>query len=277
VPGDTELFPGVETHYLGGNYAVLGAGAHVLAWTPHDQVPVLWVSPLNLFEAGTAVRGGVPVVFPWFGGGPSGDRKPAYGFARTAAWQRVGLVDEVAATGRLEVRHALSADGYQVAPFRAELISEFTRDHLRVTLAVTNTGTADFTYEDALHTYLAVSDVTRISLDGLDGCTYADKVAGTAAVQAGPVQFTGETDRIYAHTGGVVVHDPDWGRQIRVSKSGSATTVVWNPGATLGTAMADVGRYWADFVCIEAANTGPAAVTVPAGETHSLTQTLELV
>ena len=276
MPGKTDFFPGVETHYLGGNYAILNAGAHVLAWTPREQVPVLWVSPLAVFEPGVAVRGGIPVVFPWFGAGPSGDRTPSHGFARTATWERVGLVDDVAATGRLEVRHRLTEDGFDSAPFTAELLSEFARDHLRVCLSVTNTGTEKFTYEEALHTYLAVSDVARISLDGLDGSTYTDKVDGGEQVQAGPVRFTGETDRLYAHTGEVVVDDPDWSRKIRVSKDGSATTVIWNPGATKGAALTDVGKYWADFVCVEAANTGSEAVTVLPGETHTLTQTLKL-
>jgi len=271
------LFPGIETHYKGGHHAVLDAGAHVLAWTPHDQVPVLWVSPLAVFDPGVPVRGGIPVIFPWFGSGPAGDRTPAHGFARTAEWQRVGLVDNLVETGRLEVRHRLTSEGFDSAPFSAELVSEFTRDHLRVALSVTNTGDADFSYEEALHTYLAVSDVARISLEGLDGCSYVDKVNGGDQVQAGPVRFTGEVDRLYDHTGDVVVDDPDWSRRIRVSKEGSAITVVWNPGAARGASMSDVAQHWAGFVCVEAANTGDRMVTIPSGGTHTLAQTLQLV
>jgi len=270
------LFPGIETHYKGGHHAVLDAGAHVLAWTPRDQVPVLWVSPLAVFEPGVAVRGGIPVIFPWFGAGPRGDQTPSHGFARTAEWERTGLVDDLVETGRLEVRHRLTSDGLQAAPFSAELVSEFTRDHLRVSLAVTNTGTADFSYEEALHTYLAVSDIARISIEGLDGCRYVDKVDGGNQVQAGPVRFAGETDRLYSHTGDVVVDDPDWSRRIRVSKEGSAVTVVWNPGAIRGAALADVGQYWAGFVCVEAANVGDRTITVQAGETRILAQQLHL-
>ena len=271
------LFPGIETHYKGGHHAVLDAGAHVLAWTPHDQVPVLWVSPLTVFEPGVAVRGGIPVVFPWFGSGPGGDRTPAHGFARTAEWQRVGLVDDLVGSGRLEVRHRLTNEGFDSAPFSAELVSEFARDHLRVSLSITNPGSEDFSYEEALHTYLAVSDVARISLEGLDGCRYLDKVGGGERLQAGPVRFTGETDRVYSHSGDVVVDDPDWSRKIRVSKEGSAVTVVWNPGAARGASMSDVAQYWPGFVCVEAANPGSRMVTVPAGGTHTLAQTLELV
>ena len=270
-------FPGVQVSHRGGDYAVLDPGAQVLAWTPREQLPVLWVSPLAVFEPGVAVRGGVPVIFPWFGAGPAGDRRPPHGFARTATWQRYGLSDEVATSGRLEVRHRLTNDGFDSAPFSAELVSEFTRGHLRVSLSVTNPGSEDFSYEEALHTYLAVSDVARISLDGLDGCSYLDKVGGGERVQAGPVRFTGETDRVYSHAGDVVVDDPDWSRKVRVSKEGSAVTVVWNPGAARGASMSDVAQYWPGFVCVEAANTGSRMVTVPAGGTHTLAQTLELV
>lgn len=271
------LFPGIETHYKGGHHAVLDAGAHVLAWTPHDQLPVLWVSPVTVFEPGAPVRGGIPVVFPWFGSGPQGDRRPAHGFARTAQWERVGLVDDLVGSGRLEVRHRLTEEGFDSAPFVAELVSEFTRDHLRVSLSVTNNGTEDFSYEEALHTYLAVSDVARISLEGLDGCSYRDKVEGGEHVQAGPVRFTGETDRLYSHIGDVVVDDPDWSRRIKVSKEGSAITVVWNPGAARGASMPDVAQYWPGFVCVEAANTDARMVTIPSGGTHTLAQTLQLV
>lgn len=269
------IFPGIETH-KGGHYAVLDAGAHVLAWTPRGQNPVLWVSPLAVFAPGTAVRGGIPVVFPWFGAGPSGDRRPSHGFARTAAWRRTAVTNDLATSGRLEVRHALDASGLDSEPFEAELVSEFTAGQLSVSLVVRNPGPGAFRYEEALHTYLAVSDVGAVSVDGLSGCTYLDKVAGAAAVQDGPVRFTGETDRIYRHTAEVVVDDPDWGRRIAVGKQCSANTVVWNPGREKGTALADVGPNWTGFVCVEAGNVGDDAIELAPGEEHILTQTLRL-
>lgn len=274
-----DFFPGVEAHFKGAHYAVLDAGAHVLAWTPAGHLPVLWLSPLARFEPGVAVRGGIPVVFPWFGAGITGDRSPAHGFARTAAWKRAGVTNELATGGRLEVRHTLDADDFDSEPFAAELVSEFAIDHLQVSLTVTNTGETTFTYEEALHTYLAVSDISAISLDGLDGCSYTDKVdAGPSApVQAGSVRFSGETDRLYAHTGTVIVDDPEWSRRIEVTKEGSATTVVWNPGATKGAALADVGPNWAGFVCVEAANTGDGAIRLEPGESHILSQRMRLV
>nr|WP_300143364.1 D-hexose-6-phosphate mutarotase [Propionicimonas sp.] len=273
-----DLFPGVEAHHRGAHYAVLDAGAHVLAWTPPGQNPVLWLSPLASFEPGVAVRGGVPVVFPWFGAGESGDRSPSHGFARTAAWQREEVVNELAASGPLLVRHRLDATGRDSAPFVAELTSRFTPERLEVTLTVTNPGAEPFRYEEALHTYVAVSDVAEVAVDGLDGCGYLDKVDGgpEEVVQAGAVRFAGEVDRVYRHDGDAVITDPGWGRQVVVGKSGSANTVIWNPGAAKGAALADVGPNWPGFVCVEAGNVRDAAIELAPGDQHSLAQVLRL-
>jgi len=273
---DPDLFPGVQIHHKGGTYAVLDAGAHVLNWTPPGQQPVLWESPLARFEPGVAVRGGVPVIFPWFSAGLTGDRTPAHGFARTANWVRESLTDDVATTGRLQVVHSLTADGFDSAPFDARLIAEFAADQLRVQLVVTNPGPDVFTYEEALHTYFAISDIGRISIDGLDGCAYQDKVTGTAETQAGGVRFSGRTDRIYTHAGEATIDDPGRGRRIHVGKEGSANTVVWNPGRDLAMTQRDIGDYYAEFVCVEAANVGASAITLDPGETHAIAQVVRL-
>jgi glucose-6-phosphate 1-epimerase len=274
-----EQFPGIETRVHGAHYSVLDAGAHVLTWTPPGQNPVLWESPLAVFEPGVAIRGGIPVIFPWFGAGPDGDRKPAHGFARTTVWRRAAVANDLAASGRLEVRHTLDAAGLDSEPFEAELVSTFTARQLTVSLAVRNPGTAPFRYEEALHSYFAVSEAAAVAVDGLDGCTYLDKVSGQPdeVLQAGSVRFDGETDRIYRHTGDVVLDDPGWSRSLRIGKVGSANTVVWNPGAAKGTALADVGPNWADFVCIEACNVRDEAIELAPGEEHILTQTVHIL
>lgn len=270
-------FPGVETRHRNAHYAVLDSGAHVIAWTPPGRNPVLWLSPLASFAPGSAVRGGVPVVFPWFGAGPSGDRTPAHGFARTASWRRASVVNDLAGSGRLEVRHQLTEAGTRSAAFAAELAATFTTQRLVVSLAVTNTGTAPFRYEEALHTYLAVADVATVTVEGMEGCRYLDKVAGVPdeLVQTGPVRFDGEVDRVYRHSTDAVVIDPGWGRRLRIGKTGSANTVVWNPGAVKGAALADVGPHWPGFVCVEAGNVRDAAIVLEPGEQHILTQFVE--
>ncbi len=272
-------FPGVEVHHRGGHYATLDAGAQAVAWQPPGQNPVLWLSPLASFEPGRAVRGGVPVVFPWFGAGPSGDRRPAHGFARTAIWRRDRVTNELAASGHLDVKHSLDEADFDSAPFDAELTTSISPDHVEVSLRVTNTGTDRFTYEEALHTYLSVSSVGQVAVDGLAGCAYLDKVDGAGpdeAVQAGPVRFAGEVDRVYRHTTDAVVSDPGWGREIHVGKRGSANTVIWNPGPTKGRALGDVGPNWSGFVCVEAGNVRDAAIDLAPGDVHILSQTIRL-
>src|SRR5215472_6149337 len=61
-------------------------GAHLTHWAPLGHRPVLYLSPRSLFAPGKAIRGGVPVIFPWFGPRADGKPGPAHGFARTMEW-----------------------------------------------------------------------------------------------------------------------------------------------------------------------------------------------
>jgi glucose-6-phosphate 1-epimerase len=278
------LFPGVETHFSGREYAILDAGAQPIAWEPAGQLPVLWLSPLTDFDPGTAVRGGVPIVFPWFGNGRDGDRTPKHGFARTAVWRRTEVTETVKETGELTVRYTLEppdvSDEHDTPDFEAELTASFGNTALTVSLKVTNTGAEPFTYEEALHTYIRVCDVTRIAVSGLEGCSYTDTATGAEPVrqlQTEPVRFEGEVDRIYDCAGAVVVDDPGFARRVRITAHGAANTVVWNPGRKLGTSIADVGQYWSEFVCVEAANVRASAVRLSAGEQHTLSQHVGLL
>lgn len=272
--------PGVEAHPGTGHYGVYDHGAHVWAWQPDGAQPVVWVSTQTAYEPGRAIRGGIPICFPWFGAGPDGDQSPAHGFARITDWH-LEHVDDI--EGQVVVRYRLddTMAGEQPHfpyPFEAALRIDFSADALQLALGVTNTGTGPFTYEEALHTYLAVGDIRQVMLNGLEGAPYLDKVAGGAeAVQERRVRFKAETDRVYRSDGAVVVVDPVLGRLIRVEKSGSANTVVWNPWADKAKAMSDFGdEEWRSMVCVEAANAYDDAITLQPGETHVLTQRVSL-
>ena len=197
--------PGVEARLGTGHYGVLDHGAQAWAWQPEGQRPVLWVSSRSAFTEGRAVRGGVPLVFPWFGGGPGGALKPAHGFARVRPWRRVAVQDEVDEGGRLTVEYRLDRSMVPPTPefphhFTAAVRVAFAPRHLQVDLEVTNGSVTPFRFESALHTYLAVSDVRQVAVHGLEGAPYLDQAAGATErrrVQAGPIAFAGETDRIY--------------------------------------------------------------------------------
>jgi glucose-6-phosphate 1-epimerase len=254
-------------------------GAQVTGWRPAGGDDVLFLSTRSRFAAGTAIRGGVPICFPWFGPHPTDPSAPSHGFARVLPWRLLGARDagddvvvELGLQDSAETRA-----GAWPHPFRATYRVTVGAT-LRLELEVTSTGTEPVTFEEALHTYLAVGDVRRIEVTGLEGTGYRDKVAGGALVAgaADPVRLTGETDRVYLGTDATgVVRDPAGGRDVVVGKDGSATTVLWNPWAEAAAAMADLADdEWTGMVCLETANVGDAAVTLAPGATHTMTATL---
>ncbi|MDP1876586.1 MAG: D-hexose-6-phosphate mutarotase [Actinomycetota bacterium] len=251
-----------------GTGAIYDHGAQLVEWTPDGQAGVLFVSRLARFAPGIAIRGGVPIVLPWFGAGVTGDRTPAHGFARLATWE---LVDAATAGGtEARVSYALAS----LAPMLRAEFEVRLGTGLRLMLAVTNTGEQPLQFEEALHTYLAVGDATRIRLTGLDGAEYLDQAAPGGLVrdrQHGEVTIAGEVDRIYDSASTVTVIDPAWQRTIEVSKRGSASTIVWNPWSEKAAALADFGDdEWRGMVCVESGNVRDAAVTLVPGQRHTL-------
>ncbi len=257
-----------------GECRVYAHGAQVVTWTPAGGDPVLWLSPLAQLDSSRAIRGGVPVVFPWFGSGPSGDRSPAHGFARLNSWRASPVerhADAVTMTLSLD-SHVVTDEAF---PFGYSAALTVTAgEELRIELTVSNTGSESFTFEEALHTYLAVGDVRQVSIDGLDGVDYRDQAAGAAtsrARQSGAVRFDGEVDRVYRYGGELQLVDPVLRRALVITTTGSASTVVWNPAEARGATMSDIGpRHWTEFACIEAGNVREDAVRLEPGQSHTL-------
>jgi glucose-6-phosphate 1-epimerase len=245
-------------------------GAQVLAWQPAGALPVIWVSQAAVFEPGQPVRGGVPVCWPWFG---AREGLPMHGFARTRLWQvRAASMD---AAGQVVLRLGLQDDADTRAlwnhAFDLELLLTIGAT-LSLTLISRNTGDQPFTLTDALHSYFCVADIHQATVQGLDGCDYLDKVQNFAlAKQTGAVEFTGETDRIYVDTtADCVIADRAQQRAIRVSKTGSSSTVVWNPWREKTFADMAAGEYQ-QMLCVETCNAGPVLITLAPGQTHALT------
>jgi len=245
-------------------------GAHVWSWAL-DGSPILWQSSHSYLEAGKPLRGGVPVCWPWFGPGRTGDQVPAHGPARLAGWRFLGTSGGGA---RTTASYELSSDALPDAlPDQQWRLSYDVTvgEKLELALMVTNEGSTPFSYELALHTYLAVGDSRRISIAGLEGASYLDKVTGRREVQAGDVTITAETDRVYDRSPDVVVTDPVLGRSLRISSDGAANTVVWNPWVAKSAAMPDFGAdEWTTMVCIEAGNVLGQAVSLSPGARTSL-------
>jgi len=256
-------------------------GGHVTHFQPRGERPVLWVSAESRFEAGKPIRGGVPICFPWFGPKAGAPEAPLHGFARILAWTIRAVTPE--ADGSLRAVLELSAEAAARGGFPRELslsLAVTVGRSLRMELTARNVDSAAVAFEEALHSYFAVSDVRQARVRGLEGVPYVDKTAGMARQPGAsePIAIAAETDRVYlGTTGTVTIEDPGWKRRIVVAKSGSSTTVVWNPWIAKAKAMPDFGDdEWSGMVCVETANAMDDAVTLAPGASHVMTATLEV-
>jgi glucose-6-phosphate 1-epimerase len=243
-------------------------GAHLTHYQPAGRDPVLFTSAHSHYQPGKAIRGGVPIVFPWFGPHPTDPKQPAHGWARTSVWD----LDHAAVdgTGTAAVTLSLAVEPFAL---RYTVRAGATLD---MELEVHNTGRATVPFEEALHTYLSVADVRQVGIEGLDGRDYLDKVdGGRRKTQRGPITVTSETDRVYLDTPDTVtVHDA--GRRIVVSKRDSVTTVVWNPWLEKAKRLPDFGDdEWPRMICIETANAAENAVMLQPGGRHTMRARVE--
>ena len=245
-------------------------GAHVTHFQPrHSTHPVLWMSKSSVFTPGKAIRGGVPICFPWFGPKADDAAAPSHGFARTREWQV-----ESAQPGSVALRFESSESTRRLwnADFAARYVVSVGHE-LSVQLEVQNVGRGRVRFEEALHTYFIVGDIRRTEVRGLEGATYLDRLQpGKSFTQDDqPIRFDRETDRTYINSDSdTTIVDPVLKRRITNRKINSNSTVVWNPWIAKAKAMADFGDdEWQGMLCIETANAGPNAVELEPGQSHS--------
>jgi len=245
-------------------------GAHIFHFQPKGQAPLLWVSESASFEKGKAIRGGIPVCWPWFGPHPTDTTLPNHGFARTSLWKHIKTEEVNDKETKVILGLNSSSESLQLWPYHFELILEVSIGaELRVTLISKNMDTKAFTITDALHTYLAVDDISTVYVDGLDQKDYYDKTEDSFNnIQEGRLFFSQETDRIYQRiTSTLSVHDQN--RCIRVQTEGSQTVVIWNPGEALAKTMPDLSDY-KTMLCVESANALNDAPLIKPNESHRI-------
>lgn len=277
IPGIARIEPGngglrrIVVTVGGASGEIYLHGAHVAQYAPPGARPLLFLSKASQFAPGKAIRGGVPLIFPWFGPHPTDSKLPAHGFARTSAWELESIRQERGGVS-VELRLSSSPATRKLWPHEFELrFRVHIGAQLEMRLTVRNTGDSPVTYEQALHTYLAVTDVRLLKIEGLSGRDYLDKVLAGKRVLQGPEPITiiGETDRVYLGTPDTVTVHESTGREIIVAKSGSDATVVWNPWIAKAKAMADFGdEEWPLMLCIETANAAEHCVVLAPGEEH---------
>jgi len=256
-------------------------GAHVAAWQPAGQEPVIYMSENAVYAPGKALRGGVPICFPWFGAHSEHPEYPAHGFARTRNFEYRGARRD--SSGRTELEFSLESDQqtrtFFEHDFSARLRVSFGKT-LGLVFSVTNRDSQPFTFEEALHSYFHVADVTQTALRGLEGARYVDKVREQGVFTEGPreLRFIAETDRVYESAGTCTIVDPAGKRSLAVEKENSGATVVWNPWRERAAQMSDLGAAaWPTMLCVESANVGKTRITLAAGETHQLAVTVSVL
>lgn len=249
-------------------------GGQVICWTPRGHEPVLWLSETSQFRSDRSIRGGIPICWPWFGEHESDPRKPAHGFVRKSSFSVERTFET--ANGHCGIELGLT----ESAGSRAHWPHDFSLS-LRVEmgtcldlqLTMHNTSAIPATYGAALHTYLRVGNAEQVTIDGLADCDYLDKVEGFARKrQIDSPQITGEIDRVYLdHDATCRVRDPVLRRVLNVAKTGSRTTVLWNPGPEKARAMPDFDdEGHVEMLCVESVNAFEDRVTLPPGSRHTL-------
>lgn len=246
-------------------------GAQVLSFVPKaDGRDLLWCSQARRVD-GRPVRGGVPVCWPWFARQGVPESAPQHGFVRTADWEAESVTDEP--DGTVTVALALRPQFAGWPPDCAPRLTVSVGPALTIALHTVNRSPKPVMLTQALHTYFRVGHVAEVGIDGLQGLHYLDKIEDFAEFeQSAPWRFDRACDRIYLRSGPRhVIRDDVLGRSIRIDSEGSASTVVWNPGADGVRQFPDIPPAdWFQYVCIEAANCAPLDVVTlpPGGATH---------
>jgi glucose-6-phosphate 1-epimerase len=252
-------------------------GAHVATFQEKDKPSLLFLSEESRFEENEPIRGGIPIILPWFGP-KEGD--VAHGFARVKSWDLKET--KVEADGSVRVMLQLP-DCPEIAKWATPFAAEYAvtvGKNLKLELTIANLSKErELVLEDCLHTYFEVGDIGAVTIAGLKGTEYLDKVEGFAkkTESADVIRIGSEVDRVYMDTTSEVqIRDEKLGRVIHVKKKGSNATVVWNPWIAKAKAMADFAdEEYLTMVCVESGNVGKNKLTIGPGKSE--TMVVELV
>ena len=246
-------------------------GAHVTGFQKKGEPPLIFLSRKSYFAPGKPIRGGVPICFPWFG---NRDNEPSHGFARITEWQLAKT--SAAPDGTVTLKFCLLEIPDRAAwkNLRTEFVVTVS-DKLTMELSATNDSSAAMEIENCLHTYFHVGDIGAVSISGLQGVSFLDNAAvgnGEQKIQnESELRIIKETNRIYLDTTSAVeIRDENLKRVIRLEKSGSNSTVVWNPWTTQKLPDDFDPAEHKNMVCVESGNVKQNKISLAPGKTASL-------
>jgi glucose-6-phosphate 1-epimerase len=249
-------------------------GGQITAWRPAGEGEVIFLSEKSKWEDGRAIRGGIPVCFPWFRAKANDANAPAHGFVRTKEWNLESVRAGGDGTVTVVCATCSDEDSRRWWPYEFTLTHRITVGKtLGMELTVVNNGSTALRFEEALHTYFRVEDVTQVEVRGLEGISFLDNMDGNRQkVQADGLRLSGPLDNAYIGTGGAVeFYDAALGRTVRTAKENSSTTIVWNPWRQGAAKLADLGdEEWKQMICVEASNILGGAISLDPGKQHTM-------
>ena len=249
-------------------------GAQLIQWQPDNHAEVIWLSNASKPATGKSLRGGIPVCWPWFGAHKNHSGFPAHGFARYQQWQLESINSNSASSTELTFSLPSENQPEEYWPHRTtvQLIFKIGRT-LNLQLITQNINNETCEITQALHTYFRVGDIREVTLHGLEDQTYLDKLEDFAQfTQKNDLTFASETDRIYVPSAtNCTIDDPVLNRKIIIEKTGSNSTVVWNPWQETAEKMGDLGHNgYKSMLCVESANAASDAIKLKPHESHTL-------
>lgn len=256
-------------------------GGQILSFKPIEvEEDLFFLSSKSYYSDGKAIRGGVPVCWPWFGPDPKGLQRPNHGFVRSHLWTIVSTATTDTETKvSLQFLERYKKEKTWRQPFALTL--EITiGTTLGLKLITHNTGDKPFSITQAFHSYFHVGDIDQVQVSGLEGRNYFDKLdQGTEKSQASTLTPSEEIDRIYTDVKNeLIINDPVFKRKIQISSPNNETVVVWNPGQKTSRTIADLkNKAYKQFICVETGNIAFDLIHVPADGEHSFLTTFEIL
>ena len=201
-------------------------GAHVFAYKAPDKPALLWLSPKSTMQEGKAIRGGIPICFPWFGRHKADSTLPQHGFARISLWKVVDEEERTNGTTYIRLQLTQTAQTRKLWAYDFEVnLDVIVGETLTLSMHITNTDTKPFEVSTALHTYLNISDIENVEVVGLDDTEYYDALTNSTHRQQGNLSIHTEIDRVYQHKqASITLLDSD--REISITSEGSASLIV---------------------------------------------------
>lgn len=243
-------------------------GGQVLQFFSKTQnKPLLWLSDLAKFETGKAIRGGIPLCFPWFGGHPTDANLPAHGFARNSVWSLINIEEnEAGHEVVLELSDRVESRKLWNYAFKLQMHIHCAKE-LKLEFKLSNLDSKAFEFTFAWHSYFPVQTQNAQVL-GLQGTEYIDQLDDNAIKiqNDAAIIFNAELDRIYPKTTGQFVIQQSEHEHIQI-QSTAKSAVVWNPWIEKAARLNDVDNdAWQDFICVETGQISSESVTLASGE-----------